>query len=52
MVQDLSKTENWVVVDGDHVQEFKTFQEAVNFPKGHLMTKTYYEYHYKNILEV
>lgn len=50
MARDLTLEENWVVVtDDNQVHEFKTFKEALKGPNGHLMSKVYYEYHYKNI---
>ena len=50
MARDLTMEKNWVVISEDNqVHEFKTFNEALKGPKGHLMSKVYYEYHYKNI---
>lgn len=50
MARDLTMEENWVVIDIDkQIHEFKSFKEALKGPKGTLMSKTYYEYHYKNI---
>jgi hypothetical protein len=50
MKQNLVNQENWVVVEIPNLvpHYFKTFNEALNNPiKGHLMTETYYKYHYE-----
>jgi len=45
----LADQKNWVVVNGDQVFHYETFQEAVKGEKGNLMTKTYYDHHYKEL---
>jgi hypothetical protein len=45
----LADQKNWVVVSGDQVFYYETFQEAVKGEKGNLMTKTYYDHHYKEL---
>lgn len=42
---------NWVIVKGETVFHFETFDEATahnTLLGGHLMSKVYYESHYKN----
>ena len=50
--KELTDEKNWVIIDNEtkmphHVL---TFKEALESPiKGHIMTKQYYDYHYKEI---
>lgn len=45
---DATLIKGWVVVGHDNqVHLFETFTEAINGPNGHVMSKQYYEYHYK-----
>ena len=47
---ELTQVKEWVVISGDNVYSFNTFKEALYSPyKGHVMTKYYYEYTYKQI---
>lgn len=42
---------NWVIVKGEKVFHFDTFEEATahnTLLGGHLMSKNYFENHYKN----
>jgi hypothetical protein len=48
---DLREERGWVIVTKDRVLEFDTFTEAAEVNKlmsGHLMSKNYFENHYKN----
>jgi hypothetical protein len=50
MYKDITKQEDWVVVEIPNLvpHYFNTFEEALNnATKGHLMTETYYKYHYE-----
>lgn len=44
--KDITKEKNWVVVNGDHVLHFETFDESLGH-YGHRMTLSYYELHYR-----
>jgi len=52
MRKDITEQEDWVVVETPNLvpHYFKTFNEALNNPiKGHLMSETYYKYHYEQL---
>ena len=50
MKKELTEIKEWVVVNGTEVHHFETFNEALHSPyKGHVMSKYYYEYNYKQI---
>lgn len=47
---ELTEVKEWVVISGDEVHYFDTFDEALHSPiKGHVMTKYYYDYNYRQI---
>lgn len=49
--RDLREEKGWVIVTKDNTLEYETFEEAAEVNKlmsGHLMSKNYYENHYKN----
>lgn len=46
---------NWVIVKDNVVHEYESFNEAATVNTllgGHLMSKNYYEHHYKNEKDV
>ena len=50
--KDITEQKNWVIVTNSEVIEFETFHQALKEQKithGNLMSKNYYEYHYKNL---
>ena len=50
--RDLTEQKNWVIVTDSEVIELETFHQAIKEQKithGNLMSKNYYEYHYKNL---
>lgn len=50
MKKELTEMKEWVVISGTEVYHFETFNEALHSPyKGHVMSKYYYEYNYKQI---
>jgi len=49
--KDLTKERGWVIITKDTVLEYDTFMEAIEVNKllnGNLMSKNYFENHYKN----
>jgi hypothetical protein len=49
--KDLREERGWVIVSNDRVLEYETFEEAsaaVQLLNGNLMSKSYFENHYKN----
>ena len=49
----LENQKNWVIVKGDEVFRYETFNEAVTVNTmldGHLMSENYYKNHYKKDL--
>lgn len=45
--KDLSQERGWVVVKSDgSIKRFETFTEANQERSGHLMTETFYKFHY------
>jgi len=51
MRKQLHMVKNWVIVGNDGVFHYETFEEAAannTVLNGHLMSKSYYENHYKN----
>jgi hypothetical protein len=55
MKKQLHMEKNWVIVKDDMVFHYETFQEATannTLLNGHLMSKTYYENHYKKDRDV
>jgi hypothetical protein len=52
MRKDITEQEDWVVVETPNLvpHYFTTFEEALKCPtKGHLMSETYYKYHYEQL---
>jgi len=50
MKKQLHMEKNWVIVRGETVLYYETFQEASTnntLLRGHLMSKSYFENHYK-----
>ena len=48
---ELTNQKGWVIVRGENVYNYETWNEAVTVNQmlgGHLMSKEYYENHYKN----
>ena len=49
--KDIREEKGWVIVSNDRVLEYETFEEAsaaVQLLNGNLMSKNYFENHYKN----
>lgn len=49
--KNIREERGWVIVSKDRVLEYETFEEAAEVNKlmsGYLMSKNYYENHYKN----
>jgi hypothetical protein len=47
---DAKLIKDWVVIGHDNtVTYYETFDEALHGPNGHLMSKQYYDHHWKDI---
>ena len=48
--KELTEEQNWVIVnDNKIIEHYSSFKDAVSDTRGHLMSKNYYEYHYKDL---
>ena len=55
MKKELHTEPNWVIVKGDQVFRYETFNEAAvinTMLGGYLMSENYYEHHYKHEKDV
>ena len=48
--QSITQERNWVIVkNGQIVEHYESFEDAIQDNRGHLMTELYYLNHYKNL---